>query len=492
VGLVERQDKSQAALVFLTEKDYFKKEMIRVRLAPSPTGPLHLGTARTALFNFLFARHNQGRFILRFEDTDRSRSTLASEEEILEGLHWLGLDWDEGPFRQTERLPLYQEFAQKLLKNGQAYLCYCTPKELEEERQRQRQRGKPPRYNGRCRNLTKKKIEQFEAEGRRPAVRFRVPPISLSFSDLIHGLIHFDLKLEGDFVILRSDGIPTFHLAVVVDDALMKISHVIRGEDHLPNTPKQILLQKALGFPQPQYAHLPLILNPDKTKMSKRAGAVEVSEYRKMGYLPEAMVNYLALLGWTPKKEILSLSELVKEFSLDALQKSPAIFYRQKLDWLNGAWIRRLGVKEMTKRIQAFGYPQVNEAMVEIIYERIKRLDEVPFWTDFFFKKIDYSLTELVPAGLSQKEVKEILSAFSKELQGVAWQKEELKNKAFALAQKMNLKMKDLLVPVRVALTGRSISPPLFESMEILGQKESMARISEALQKLNGGESGKN
>lgn len=458
--------------------------MIRVRLAPSPTGKLHLGTARTALFNFLFAKKNKGKFILRIEDTDRSRSTLEYEKDIIQNLKWLGFSWDLGLFRQTERLSIYQKYAQKLLKEKKAYYCFCTKAELEKERKEQEKKKLPTRYSGKCRNVTKDQIERYKKEGRKKAVRFKIEPQIVEFEDIVHGLLKFDTSLEGDFIILKSDGIPIFHFAVVVDDFEMKITHVIRGEDHLSNTPRQILLQEALGFPRPFYAHLPLILNPDKTKMSKRYGAVEISEYKKMGYLPEGLINFLALLGWSAdSQEIFGLDDLIKKFDLKNVQKSPAIFYKEKLDWVNGEWIRKLETKDLTKRIRDFGYKNITEKMVKIIQERIKRLDEVPFWTDFFFEEIRYE-SGLLVRELGSKKVKEILETVFREFEKVPFQSDKLKAKAKKLSQEFNLKLRDFLQPLRLAITGKNVSPPLFESMEILGKKESLRRLLAAIRKL--------
>lgn len=457
--------------------------MVRVRLAPSPTGKLHIGTARTALFNFLFAKHHKGKFILRIEDTDRSRSTKEFEKDIIEGLKWLGLNWDEF-YRQTDRLSIYQKYAQKLLKEGKAYYCYCTPKELEKERKEQERQKLPTKYSGRCRTLTQEQRERFEKEGRKKAIRFKVEPQIIKLNDLIHGELVFDTALEGDFIILKSDGFPVFHFAVVVDDYEMKISHVIRGEDHLSNTPRQILLQRALGFSQPFYAHIPLILNPDKTKMSKRYGAVDVFEYKKMGYLPEALVNYIALLGWTPgEQEILDINELIQKFTINKVQKSPAIFYKEKLDWINGEWIRRLSLEELWQRVMEFGYKNVSKEMVRIIQERIKRLDEIPFWTDFFFKEPKYSL-DLLTKSLGAEESKKVLTVILEGVQEIRWKSDIIKNKMREIAEQENLKLKDLLYPARIAITGSPVSPPLFESMEILGKKECLRRFQLALLEL--------
>ena len=324
----------------------------RVRIAPSPTGPLHIGTARTALFNYLFARHTGGSFILRLEDTDQARSSIAYEKDILDGLHWLGLGWDEGPgvagegargphapYRQMERLPSYAAAAKRLIAANQAYLCYCTPEQLHADRKAQEAAKLPPRYVGRCANLTAEERAAFAAEGRRGALRFRVGEGVLSFDDIVRGHVEIDVSnLGGDFVIVRADGSPLYHFTVVVDDAAMEITHVIRGEDHLSNTPKHILLFRALGYPVPQFAHLPLILNPDRSKMSKRKSQTAVSDYMAQGFIREALVNYLALLGWATgtEEEVLSLDEIVDRFELEAVHKGGAVFGRERLEWLNG------------------------------------------------------------------------------------------------------------------------------------------------------------
>ena len=330
----------------------------RVRIAPSPTGPLHIGTARTALYNFLHARHGGGTFILRLEDTDVARSTVEFEKDILDGLHWLGLTWDEGPevagepargphapYRQMERLPSYAAAAQRLLADDLAYPCFCTPEELDADRKAQEAAKLPPRYVGRCANLTPDERQAREAEGRRGALRFRVGEGVVAFDDIVRGRVEIDVSnLGGDFVIVRADGTPLYHFTVMVDDAAMGITDVIRGEDHLSNTPKHILLFRALGHEPPRFAHLPLILNADRTKMSKRKSQTAIDDYIAQGFIREALVNYLALLGWSTgtEEEILSLDELVERFDLGAVHKGGAVFDRERLEWLNGQWIRRL------------------------------------------------------------------------------------------------------------------------------------------------------
>jgi nondiscriminating glutamyl-tRNA synthetase len=338
-------------------------------MAPSPTGPLHIGTARTSLYNFLTARHAGGTYVLRIEDTDTARSTLEFERDIIDNLHWLGITWDEGPqaaegddigpfapYRQSLRMELYAREADRLLASGAAYRCWCTPEELEAVRKEQEARKEPPRYNRRCLNLTDAERAAFEAEGRKAVVRFKVEPDIIRLDDLIRGEVEFDNSLLGDFVIVRNDGMPLYHFVVVVDDEAMEISHVIRGEDHLSNTPKHIALMRALGYREPRFGHIPLILNADRSKMSKRKSQTAMSAYREQGYLPEAMVNFLAFLGWSPgtEEEIFTLDELAARFEIEKVHKGGAIFDRDRLDHLNGVYIRALADEQLALRLRDF------------------------------------------------------------------------------------------------------------------------------------------
>jgi nondiscriminating glutamyl-tRNA synthetase len=343
---------------------------VRCRIAPSPTGPLHIGTARTALFNYLFAQRLGGTFILRLEDTDAARSTLDYERDILDNLHWLGLEWDEGPevaglpargpygpYRQMQRLDRYRAAADKLLAEDKAYYCYCTPEELAADKRAQEAAHQAPHYVGRCANLGPDERREREAEGRKPAIRFRIGTGVVAWDDLVRGHVQIDTRdLGGDLIIVRSDGTPLYHFSVCVDDAEMAISHVIRGEDHISNTPKHILLFQALGAMVPVFAHLPLILNPDRTKMSKRKSQTAIADYRAQGYIPEAMVNFLGLLGWSSgtEEEIFSLAELAERFDLARVQSAGAVFDKERLEWLNGQWIRRLADEELVERALPF------------------------------------------------------------------------------------------------------------------------------------------
>ena len=360
-------------------------DQVRVRFAPSPTGPFHIGGARSALFNFLFARKYGGKVILRIEDTDRERSSRGSEQDIMNSMGWLGITWDEGPdvggefgpYRQMERLSIYEKYVQQLFDKGYAYYCYCTEEELEALRQEQMAKGEMVRYTGRCRDLTEEERKAFEAEGRKAVVRFRVPEEEIiKINDLVRGEVSFESSGIGDFIIVKSDGVPTYNFAVVVDDHEMGITHVIRAEEHLSNTPRQVLIYNALGIPLPEFAHISLILGKDHSKMSKRHGATSINQYMELGYLPEALVNFLALLGWAPEgeEEVLSMEELIAGFSLDRVSKSPAVFDLEKLQWLNGLYIRSSDIERITRMAlpyyQKAGYASENPDAEE--YEKLK------------------------------------------------------------------------------------------------------------------------
>src|SRR4030042_5955618 len=335
------------------------KKEIKTRIAPSPTGFLHIGLARTALFNYLFSKQNNGGFVLRIEDTDVQRSIHRFEKDIIEGLKWLGIEWSEGPdiggnfgpYRQSERQEIYKKYIEKLLNDNLAYHCFCSEEELEAQRQYQMSIGQSPKYNGKCRQLSEKEVKKNFDEGKKSVIRFKVPAKKVIFHDLIRGKIEFDSALIGDIVIAKDLSYPLYNFVVAVDDYEMKITYVIRGEDHLSNTPKQILIQEALSFPQPKYAHLPLILGPGRAKLSKRDGAIAISEYKKDGYLPEALVNFISFLGWNPgtEREIYSMPSLIKEFSLERVQKGGAVFNIKRLDFLNGFYIRQKSVKKLTE-----------------------------------------------------------------------------------------------------------------------------------------------
>ncbi len=491
---------------------------VRCRIAPSPTGPLHIGTARTALYNFLFARHEGGTFVLRLEDTDVARSTVAYERDILDGLHWLGLEWDEGPevagqpargpyapYRQMERLPLYRDAAERLLARDLAYPCYCTRDELDADRAAQEAAHQPPRYVGRCANLTAGERRAREAEGRRPAIRFRIPPGTVAFDDIIRGRVEIETDaLGGDLVIVRSDGTPLYHFTVVVDDAEMAITHVIRGEDHLSNTPKHILLFRALGADVPAFAHLPLILNPDRTKMSKRKSQTAIADYRGEGFVREALVNFLALLGWASgtEEEIFTLEQLVERFDLARVHSGGAIFDRERLEWLSGQWIRRLPTEDLAERLVPFlsadlaarvagGARVVRQPTVEdmrplmpLVQERLPVLGAIGDLVDFLFiDPIAVDPALLVPrhwdAGTAVEGLeaaRDVIAARGR----VSFEADELEGPLRELAQQRGWKAGDLFMAIRVAITGRTATPPLFDTMVALGRARTLERLDAA------------
>ncbi len=491
----------------------------RVRIAPSPTGPLHIGTARTALFNYLQARHTGGTFILRLEDTDVARSSIAYEKDILDGLHWLGLRWDEGPevageaargphapYRQMERLPLYAAAAEQLVGEDKAYPCYCTPEELDVERKRLESLKLPPRYSGRCANLTPEQRAAFEAKGGKPALRFRVGEGTVVIDDIVRGRVEIDVaNLGGDFVIVRADGTPLYHFTVVVDDAAMEITHVIRGEDHLSNTPKHILLFRALGHEPPAFAHLPLILNPDRTKMSKRKSQTAIDAYRVEGFIPEALVNYLALLGWSTgsEDEVLSLDELVERFDLTEVNKAGAVFDRERLEWLNGQWIRRLDPDDLVERLRPFleadlaagridRLPVDGElkALLPVVQERLPRLGAVGELVGFLWiEELLLDPAVLVPKRWDAATTAEALGAARVtigDVGRVSYEADELEPPLRALAETRGWKAGDLFMAIRVAVTGRTATPPLFDTLVALGFERTLARLDKAIDVLAG------
>ncbi|HVC99552.1 MAG TPA: glutamate--tRNA ligase [Candidatus Dormibacteraeota bacterium] len=445
---------------------------VRVRMAPSPTGPIHVGSARTALFNVLFARRRGGKFILRIDDTDLERSTAADEEYIYDGLGWLGLHWDEGPIRQSERLDLYRQEAVRLIDEGNAYRCWCTPEELAAEREAAQREKRPYKYSRRC--LTE------PPQGRRTfVIRFRVPQgIRVEFTDLIRGAMSFDADLIGDPVIVKSDGFPTYNFASPIDDSLLEISHVIRGEEHLSNTPTQLMIVDALGYARPEAtAHIPLILAPDRTKLSKRRHPALITQFREWGYLPEAMVNYLALLGWNPgtEQEIFSLAELEAQFDLGRVQQSGAIFDREKLDWINATYIRGLPIDELVERLKPF-LPQLSQEQLEraapALRERMKTLADAP-------ALLAYLWTEPETPGLDD-QTRERLRAALAVLQEVEWEPVAIEGVLDALRQDRGWSGKQLYNPIRLAVAGGN-SPPIHDTLALLPRDVALARMERAL-----------
>jgi len=475
--------------------------MVRVRFAPSPTGYPHLGNIRTALFNWLFARHNNGSFILRIEDTDVARRVEGAIDTILDRLRWLGLDWDEGPYFQSERLEIYREAADQLVREELAYLCYCSPQRLEAMRQEQTKRKQPPGYDRRCRHLTREQKAGLEASGAPPVVRFKSPLEGQTpFHDLIRGEIVFENSTLDDFVLLKSDGYPTYHLANIVDDHSMAISHILRADEWLSSTPRHVLLYQALGWQPPQFAHLPMILGTDRSKLSKRHGATAINEYRDQGYLPEAMINFLALLGWSldDKTELLSREEIVKHFSLERVSKTAAAFNRDKLDWMNGVYLRNLSLEDYSERAISFlerDLPSEVERPLDtdyirqimpLIQERAKTLAEVPQLSEFFFvDKLEYD-AGLLLGKLEAAEVVKILRAAITRVEKLGnWDAASLEAVLRPMAEELGLKTGDFFGLLRVVTTGRTATPPLFQTMEVLGKERCLKRLKTALDKLS-------
>jgi glutamyl-tRNA synthetase len=470
---------------------------VKTRIEPAPSGSIHVGNARTALFSWLYARHHGGSFVLRIADTDAKRATEENYQAVLEDLRWLGLEWDEGPetggpngpYRQSERFDLYSAKAKELVDGGFAYPCYCTPEELEEERRAAQAEGRAPGYSGRCRALTEEERKSFENEGRGYSVRFRVPSDrTITFEDAVLGELSTDLGRTPDFVIQRSDGSPTYMLAVTVDDVAMGITHVIRGNDLVASTARQILLREAFGATEmPVWAHLPLLVTTDGKPLSKRWGDVSVGSYREQGFLPEAMVNYLALLGWSydDKTNIFSVDELIERFSLERVGRNPAAFDVAKLEWLNGHYIRALTDGELADRLVPFceaaglavDTPEARQLLTGVaplIGERLKRLDEAPPMIRFLFE--DVRAEGKAAKALQGQE--EYLAAVADGLEALEkWTTPAIEEVLRGLAEERGLKPKQAFQPVRAGVTGTLVSPPLFESLELLGPEKTLRRL---------------
>lgn len=478
---------------------------VRVRFAPSPTGHLHIGGARTALYNWLFARGRGGAFVLRLEDTDLARSTGEAVRQIIGSLRWLGLDWDEGPeagggfgpYRQTERAAFYRQAVDRLIEEGKAFYCYCSPEELEAQRMKARAEGRPVVYQGTCRWLTEAAAEKFKDEGRSPAIRLKIPVAGKTVvRDIVRGDVEFDNTQLGDFIIVRSSGAPTYNFAAAVDDTAMKISHVIRGDDHLPNTPRQLLLLEALGEKPPRYAHLPLILGPDRSPLSKRHGDVSVDEFRARGFLPEAIRNYLALLGWSydAATTIFSTEDLVARFSLKRVSSTAAVFDPDKLMWMNGHYIRNISEPRLAEYIEDYlehtglegmpgtdGRPQVSD-LVPLVQEKMKTLADFATLTDFFFLPVQFEEKALVRLKEGDKAA-EILQTVAGILGSLPeFDTESLDVSLRAAASRMKIRVGKFLEPVRIAVSGKQITPGMFETLSVLGRELSIARIRAALE----------
>ncbi len=480
---------------------------VRVRFAPSPTGHLHIGGARTALYNWLFARRHRGVFVLRLEDTDLERSTEEAVRQIIDSLRWLGLDWDEGPeveggfgpYRQTERAGLYRRAAERLIAEEKAFYCYCLPEELEAERTRARAAGRPVVYQGRCRGLSEADAQKLKDEGHRPAIRLKTPTAGKTVvHDIIRGAVEFDNAQLGDFILVRSSGTPTYNFAAAVDDASMKITHVIRGDDHLPNTPRQLLLMEALDLEPPKYAHLPLILGPDRSPLSKRHGDVSVDEFRSRGFLPEALRNYLALLGWSldDKTTFFSTEDLVGKFSLERVGCTAAVFDTGKLVWMNGHYIRNMDERRLAGQIEDYvkrtrlaglpgkaGRPRVPE-LTPLVQEKMKTLADFVILTDFFFLPVNFEEKALARLKSAERAV-EILKATAEILSSLpVFDAESLEVSLRAAASRMSVKVGKFLEPVRIAVSGKAVTPGMFETLSVLGREKSVNRIKAAQQLL--------
>ncbi len=471
-----------------------------VRFAPSPTGHLHIGNIRTAILNWLFAKNTGGKFILRIEDTDLKRSADEYIDQIYEDLKWLGLMWDEGPdiggthqfYRQSERLSIYKEYSQKLLDEGKAYYCFCTPEELEQMRKESLTRGETIQYNQRCVHLTEQQKQAFFEQGRRPAIRFKVPKREIIFNDLVKGELLFDSENIGDFVIMRAEGIPTYNFAAVADDGLMEITHVIRGDDHVSNTPKQILLYEALGFNLPKFAHIPMILGSDRTRLSKRHGAISIDYYRYRGYLPEAIINFLSLLSWSSVSgnEILSIEQLIEEFDFKRISKAAAIFDVEKLNWMNGNYIRQYDLGRLTQLaipyLKQAHYPvgdfESTKKIISLLQNYLDYLDQVIEQAEIFYQN---NVSIVDPEGrmiVRKDSSRRIFWSFLRELDTIEKLDVNLFRKIMKTVQKeTGIMGKDLWIPIRVALTGKLHGPELPHIAEILGREKCKKFIKSAI-----------
>ena len=484
------------------------KSQVRVRFAPSPTGDLHVGNIRTALFDWAYARHTGGKLIFRIEDTDTERVTDQYIKAAIDTLKWLGLNWDEGPevggdfgpYLQSQRLDIYAEWAQKFLDQGDAYHCYCTSEELEERRQIQMKNNKAPGYDGKCRQLSPTQVDEYKLAGRKPVIRMRMPTGETTFVDLIRGEVKFEHEFVPDFVLARADGSPLYTLAVAVDDVLMKITHVLRGEDLLSSTPRQIRVYQAMGVEvkdYPLFAHLPFVMGQDNAKLSKRNGEVSIAWYREQGFLPEAICNYLALLGWSPgdDKENISMQELVNLFTVERVNSSPARFDMKKLEAINGDKIRALTLEKFMEWSIPFLLESnvisgtqdelaVIKSALPIIQERIIKLSEIPAMLNFLFVK-DFSIAPDEVSKVTDEVSQKVLITTLSKLEGLNnWNTKEIESVLRAvLIDEMGLKPRVAFSAVRIAVTGSHISPPLFESLELLGKERSIQRIKAAISK---------
>lgn len=480
---------------------------VRVRYAPSPTGHLHIGNARTALFNYLFARNQNGKFIIRIEDTDKKRNIEGGEESQLKYLRWLGIDWDEstdvggdyGPYRQSERIDIYAKYYQELLEQGLAYKCYCSEEEIEQEREEQIARGEMPRYSGKHRNLTKEEQVAYEKEGRLPSIRFRVPESKIyAFNDMVKGEISFESDGIGDFVIVKKDGTPTYNFAVAVDDYLMKISHVLRGEDHISNTPKQMMIFEALGWEYPIFGHMTLIVNENRKKLSKRDESIIqfIEQYEELGFLPEALFNFIGLLGWSPggEEEIFSKEQFIEIFDATRLSKSQALFDTQKLTWMNNQYLKTIEVDKLTQlslphlikagRLQSDMSPdqlQWAKELIALFQEKMSYGEQIVELTEIFFTP-DVEFEEDAKAILQEEQVPSVLAAFLEEIKTLdAFGAQEIKVAMKTVQKSTGFKGKQLFMPIRVATTGQTHGPDLPTAIHLLGKDKIISRLEKLI-----------
>lgn len=480
---------------------------IRVRYAPSPTGHLHIGNARTALFNYLFARNKGGKFIIRIEDTDKKRNIEGGEQSQLKYLRWLGIDWDEGvdvggpygPYRQSERNDIYEKYYQQLLEDGQAYKCYCTEEELAAEREAQVERGETPHYSGKCRHLTAEDRARLESEGRKPSIRIKVPEgKTYTFDDMVKGTVSFESEGMGDWVIVKNDGTPTYNFAVAIDDHLMEISHVLRGDDHISNTPKQLMVYEALGWAPPVFGHMTLIVNENRKKLSKRDESIIqfIEQYEELGYLPEAIFNFITLLGWSPEgeEELYSRQEFIQRFDASRLSKSPALFDQQKLAWMNNQYMKKVDLDRVVElslphlikagRIKENLSAEEKEwvrSLVSLLQEKMSFGAEIVELSELFFKEqVEYEVE--AKEVLAGEQVPEVLEAFSKELDQLeSFQAEGIKAAMKAVQKTTGQKGKNLFMPIRAAVTGQTHGPDLPKSIELLGKEKVQQRIQQII-----------
>ncbi len=481
---------------------------VRVRFAPSPTGQPHIGNIRTALFNWLFARHHGGKFIVRIEDTDQTRFVDGAVEAVLDGLRWLDIDWDEGPevqgphapYEQSNRLEIYQRLSEQLLDQGNAYHCYCSREGLEQLRRTNRESGSYSGDGCRCRSLGKAGAVGQPVDDTDRVIRFAMPESGMTqVHDLIRGDVEWRNELQEDFVILKSDGFPTYHLAVVADDHIMEISHVMRAEEWLPSTPRHLQLYKAFGYEPPEFAHLPMITGPDRAKLSKRHGATAIGEYREQGYLPEALLNFMVLLGWSldGNTEVVPLQDIIDNFTLDRITKSAAIFDQDKLLWMNGVYIRDIRADDLAERMAAYIPRKLEDEeqdyltdIAPLVQERLKRLDESDDTTAYFFGELapDYDPTILVQKGMDAEgtlhAVRATVDALAVSTSDDDFGHEKLESLLGDVGSGLSLSRRQFFGLLRTAATGRNVSPPLFETMEVMGRDRVLTRLAQAAQKL--------